>query len=62
MPQAAALLVGGFAIVGVGVSFTADIDIQRQLAIPNVLGIATYVIGMPAGFSLLRGVRRVSPA
>lgn len=58
VPKAAVLLVGGFAIIGVGVSFMASIDIQRLLAIPNMLGIATYVIGMAAGFRLLTGVHR----
>lgn len=62
VPRAAVLLVGGFAIVGVGVSFVAAVDIQRLLAIPNVLGIATYVIGMAAGFRLLTGVHRALAA
>jgi amino acid efflux transporter len=59
VPKAAVLLVGGFAVAGLGLSFAARVDVESLLAIPNVLGIATYVIGMAAGVRLLRGAERV---
>ncbi len=62
VPRAAVLLVGGFAIVGLLVSFLGGIELQRLLAVPNVLGIATYVIGMAAGVRLLDGMQRVFAA
>lgn len=59
VPRAAVLLVGGFALIGLGVSFATRVDVEALLAIPNVLGIATYVIGMAAGVRLLQGAQRV---
>ncbi|MGI3899300.1 MAG: APC family permease [Janthinobacterium lividum] len=59
IPRSAILFVGGFAIVGLLLSYLTGLDIQRILIVPNVLGIATYVIGMAAGVRLLDGLQRV---
>jgi amino acid efflux transporter len=55
IPQAAVLAVGGFALLGLLLTYLAGSDAEQLLAVPNSLGLATYLIGMAAGVRLLRG-------
>ncbi|QGY32325.1 APC family permease [Pantoea cypripedii] len=58
VPVNAVLCVGIFAFIGLGVSWLFDWGVEDLLSVPNALGIATYVIGLGAGYRLLTGKRR----
>ena len=59
IPQAAILLVGGIALLGLCVLYLVGGEAEQLLIIPNSLGIATYLIGVAAGIRLLIGWKRV---
>lgn len=57
-PIAGVLLIGLFAEVGLLVSWLLHLDAGFWLALPNTLVLLTYILGMAAGVSLLRGRTR----
>lgn len=59
VPSRAALTVAFYAVVGMIVSYLAGWGAETLLAIPNSLGIATYVVGTAAGIKLLTGRYRL---
>ncbi len=58
VPTAAILAVGAYAGTGLALSYLLGWGADAWLAIPNSLGIATYVVGGAAGVKLLRGMGR----
>ncbi len=59
VPSRAVLAVALYAGVGMLVSYLAGWGAEALLAIPNSLGIATYVVGTAAGIKLLTGRYRL---
>ncbi|HEX8733415.1 MAG TPA: amino acid permease [Ktedonobacterales bacterium] len=57
-PLAGVLLIGGFAEVGLLVSWLLRLDAGFLLALPNTLVLLTYILGMAAGVWLLPGRAR----
>jgi len=60
VPRAAIAAVGLYAGLGLVVSALTGWDVQTLLAVPNSLGIATYILAMAAGVRLLNGVSRAN--
>lgn len=58
IPWASALAVGGYALVGLLITYLANWNAGLLVVVPNSLGIATYIIGTAAGLRLLEGARR----
>ncbi|MGH3167692.1 MAG: APC family permease, partial [Trebonia sp.] len=59
IPQISVLAVGGYALVGLFVSYLAGWNAETLLVVPDSLVIMTYLAAMIAGIRLLRGARRV---
>ena len=58
IPQAAVLTVGGYAALGLVLTYAFGWSTNTLLIVPNSLGIATYLVGMAAGMRLLAGHAR----
>jgi len=58
VPRAAVLAVGGYAGVGLLVTYFAHWGPEKLLIVPNSLVIVTYIVGMAAGVRLLSGKQR----
>lgn len=59
VPSRAVVVVALYAAAGMLVSYFAGLGAEALLAIPNTLGIATYVVGTAAGIKLLAGRYRL---
>ena len=55
VPAHAVLAVGGYAAIGMLLSYVAGWDPEDILVVPTSLGLATYIIGSAAGTRLLAG-------
>jgi amino acid efflux transporter len=55
VPSRAVLAVGGFAAIGMLLSYVVGWDPEDILVVPTSLGLATYIIGSAAGRRLLAG-------
>ncbi|HMJ01216.1 MAG TPA: hypothetical protein VK488_15395 [Gaiellaceae bacterium] len=58
VPNVAVLVVGGIAVVGLGLGYLNGWGAEDFLIVPNSLTIVVYLLGMLAGVRLLRGRAR----
>ena len=59
VPTHAVLAVGGYAAIGMLLSYMVGWDHEDILVVPTSLGLATYIVGSAAGTRLLAGGARL---